>query len=287
MSKLLHRAYLLHLPVMGKRFADLLTLRTQEVALATKDLPDPNISVVIRSQNKAHELEMLFKDILEQKYNGKVELILVDTESYDRTVEIAKKYGAKIVYIKQSEFSYPKALNLGFKSASHKWVFTFTDHGLLSNNQIFRIATRSENEKLIGGVSGLTFPNANASWTERIGTVLVFSGRLRKSAKPATKMFIGILPANASLINRLAWLKIGGFDESFGAGGEDSALAAILIKSGYTIVIDPAMSVHHSHGLSFIDSLRQFHYWLRLDKPRAFDLAKLRQFRKEYRRAKD
>lgn len=97
---------------------------------------------------------------------------------------------------------------------------------------------------------------------------------------------LGFLATNASLINKVAWAEIGGFDEAYAAGGEDGAFAKAVIQAGHKIVVDPAMSVHHTHGLGFVDSLRQLRYWTTLGKPQAFSQQRLAKFRKEDRAIK-
>ncbi len=281
MTQLLHQPYLQRMPFAVQSFSNNLLSRAQDVANAANNLKDPDISVVIRSRNKAEQLKLLFEDIDRQDFSGRVEIVLVDTDSHDETVKLGTQYGAKIVRISQKNFTYPKALNIGFEAASYNWVFTLTDHCLLSSDQVFHIATLSEQNKNIGGVSGIILPNSNASFIELLGSILILSSRVKRQAQPTKKLFMGILPANTSLVNRQAWEKVGGFNEQFAAGGEDSELAASMIKAGYTIILNPAMSAHHSHGLGLIESIQQYHYWTTLNKPQEFNLTKLSRFRKE------
>lgn len=283
MPNLLHPEYIARVPIVGEYLCNTLAQRVGEVAMATEGLVDPAVSVVIRSRNNAGQLAELLDDIEKQDFNGEVEVVVVDTESTDGTAEVARNFGAVVVPIEQKGFNYPDALNQGFAAASHRWVFSLVDHSLLTSDQIFRIATRSQNQSNVAGVSGITFPNANASRAERIGTAMAFPNKVRKPAHVATKLSMGILATNTSLIRRDVWSEVGGFDEAYGAGGEDGALAAAIDRAGYDIVIDPAMSVHHTHGTGFIDSIRQFRYWGSLGKPQAFDQMRLEQFRKEFR----
>ena len=75
------------------------------------------VTIVIRSYNEEKHIEKLLHGINSQTYKNK-EVILVDSGSTDRTVEIAKKYGVEIVRIPKAEFSFGRALNLGCKAAS-------------------------------------------------------------------------------------------------------------------------------------------------------------------------
>lgn len=281
MSNLLHEELLLQVPLTGEFIRDSLAQRAGEVAVSTEGLSDPNVSVLIRSRNNAEQLEMLLDDVRAQKFDGEIEVVLVDTESTDGTVEVGKNFGATIIPVTQEGFSYPNALNRGFAAASHTWVYSFVDHSLLSSDQIFRIATRSDTQPDVAGVSGITLPNANASWVELAGTAANFPNRVRKPANASSKLGLGFLATNASLINKAAWAEVGGFDEAYAAGGEDGALAKAILEAGHKIVVDPAMSVHHTHGLGLVDSLRQVRYWTTLGKPQAFSQQRLAKFRKQ------
>src|SRR5581483_3735253 len=75
----------------------------------------PNLAVMVRTKNDKNGLGKIIKHIEEERkvYAGRIDLIVVDTESADGTVELAKRAGAQIVPLKQKEFSYPKSINMG------------------------------------------------------------------------------------------------------------------------------------------------------------------------------
>lgn len=75
------------------------------------------ISVVIRAYNEDDHIEKLLLGINAQRLQPH-EIILVDSGSTDRTVEIARSYGVKIVTIEKSEFTFGRALNRGCNAAT-------------------------------------------------------------------------------------------------------------------------------------------------------------------------
>lgn len=75
------------------------------------------ISIVIRSYNEEAHIGKLMTGIGQQTLQP-VEVILVDSGSTDRTVEIASRHGARIVKLRKSEFTFGRALNLGCEAAS-------------------------------------------------------------------------------------------------------------------------------------------------------------------------
>lgn len=279
-GNLLHQDNLLQLPLTGEYIRYQMSRRVGEVAAATEAMVDPSVSVVIRSRNNVGQLYQLFGDISSQRYEGEVEVVVVDTESSDGSAQEAKWFGAEVVNIRQADFNYPKALNLGFAAATNKWVFSLVDHSrLLTHDNTLRIATRANSlSPEIAIIAGITLPNDNASWVEKVAAAAFFPPIVRKKAEPADKSYMGFPGSNNSLINKEAWSEVGGYDESYAAGGEDGALARAVLAANRLLMADPAMSVYHSHGANLAQSIRQFRYWANLGGPHPFDRAKLEAF---------
>jgi glycosyltransferase involved in cell wall biosynthesis len=75
------------------------------------------VSIVIPTKNEEKNIGYVLKDIkkfFEEKKDMKYEVIIVDAYSKDRTVEIAKKFGAKVIF---DEFGKGSALIKGMKRA--------------------------------------------------------------------------------------------------------------------------------------------------------------------------
>jgi len=87
----------------------------------------PSCSVVIRAYNEEKWLGRLLEGIAHQTVK-QVEVILVDSGSTDRTVEIAKSYGAQIVRIEPQEFTFGRSLNRGIARATYECVVIASAH---------------------------------------------------------------------------------------------------------------------------------------------------------------
>ena len=57
----------------------------------------PTVSIVTPTLNSERTLELCLSSVVSQDYLGKIEVVVADGGSIDKTLEIAKKYGAKIV----------------------------------------------------------------------------------------------------------------------------------------------------------------------------------------------
>ena len=72
------------------------------------------VSVVIRTLNEEKHLDELLRSIRSQKSDlFDIEVVIVDSGSLDRTLEIANNYAARITYIKKREFTFGRSLNIG------------------------------------------------------------------------------------------------------------------------------------------------------------------------------
>ena len=76
----------------------------------------PSISIVIRTLNEERYLPKVLTAIHAQKnLFGPTEIIIVDSGSTDKTIEIAESFHCKILEISPESFTFGKALNIGFE----------------------------------------------------------------------------------------------------------------------------------------------------------------------------
>lgn len=74
------------------------------------------VSIVVRAFNEEAHLDKLLRGIKAQRLQPQ-EVILVDSGSTDRTVDIAEGHGARIVRISKADFTFGRALNVGCEAA--------------------------------------------------------------------------------------------------------------------------------------------------------------------------
>jgi rhamnosyltransferase len=84
-------------------------------------------SIVIRAYNEAGHIGRLLEGITRQTVRD-VDVIVVDSGSTDSTVQIAEKYGARVVRIASDEFSFGRSLNLGLDAAMHDYAVVASAH---------------------------------------------------------------------------------------------------------------------------------------------------------------
>lgn len=280
---LLHPELLENMPIAARFTNHLMNKRVAET-LVDDPAKDPDLSLVIRTLNEAVRLEQLFEDIHQQLFASEVEIIVVDNESTDNTRQVASYYGAEIVTLPRDDFTYPRSMNLGVEASSYDTVLLTVGHALLSNVHNLHAGARHFNKDEVAGAFGTVLPNDNASTIENLTTV----GCVLWASRPAhriRKASMGVLGATGAMIAKPAWQELGRFDERYETGGEDTALAKSMLANGYAIIKEPALTVHHSHGLGAIDSLKQLNTWNKtLRAPQRLDIQELLARRPDLRK---
>ena len=106
------------------------------------------LSVVLITQNEEANLPGTLESVMPLVRDGKGEIIVVDSGSTDRTLEIAKSYGAKIYPEKWKGFAAQK--NSAIDKASCDWVLQLDADEPLATGLAEEIATTTQNSHLVG-----------------------------------------------------------------------------------------------------------------------------------------
>lgn len=263
MSSLLwHRELIESVPFVSNDLCGQLEQRAAET-LFDDPRNDPSLTVVIRTCNEVKTLSTLLGDIGDQQYDREIELIVVDNESTDGTIELAKDYDAKVVSIPKDGFTYAKSLNAGMEAASHGIVALLVGHVSMPHPLTLHAGARHfASNNSCAATFGTTLPGPNASLTERLVAVDAYN-RIKQPATLIHEIGLGVLAATGCMVSKRVWQELGKFDLRYQSGGEDTALAKKMLAEGYDIIFEPAQTVHHSHGLGPVGYLGQLMSWQR------------------------
>ena len=88
---------------------------------------NPVCSIVIRAYNEERHIGRLLEGIAGQTVRD-VQVILVDSGSTDRTLEIARQYPVQVVTIQPQEFTFGRSLNMGIAAAQTEVVILASAH---------------------------------------------------------------------------------------------------------------------------------------------------------------
>ena len=93
------------------------------------------ISIIIRTFNEEEYLNELLSSINTQDCdNYKTEVIIVDSGSTDKTIEIATQHSARITHIDKNQFTFGKSLNIGCDFADGDILVFISGHCIPASN---------------------------------------------------------------------------------------------------------------------------------------------------------
>lgn len=211
----------------------------------------PLISVVIATRNEEENIENCLKSILKQTYlPNKIEIVVVDNNSTDRTKEVARRYTNK-VYNKGPERSAQR--NFGVEKSNGEYFLQLDADQLLREDVIekcvekvveFRDKPKEDfvdialhiPEVIIGGKS--------------------YFNKIRKFER---RFYTGTVIECVRFIPVKIFKNIGGFDESLN-GPEDWDLDKRIRQICYSNVIDTYME-HNEESITFLKFLKKKWYY--------------------------
>jgi len=208
-------------------------------------------SVVIRTYNEGRHLRQTLSAVLAQR-DVDVEMIVVDSGSDDDTLSIVGEFPVKLVKIDKAQFTYGRALNLGFAAATASFVACLSAHALPFDRHWLRNLLRPFVDERVDGVVGKTLPHPDCNPFDR-------RGLLRQYGTGARRLHEGGVPgfANAnSAVRRDAW-EDRPFDETL-SFSEDALWARQRWGRGRAVAYAPDAVVYHSHNETPRQLVRRF-----------------------------
>ncbi len=211
--------------------------------ICTMDFPkQPETSWIIRTLNEEKWLGKVLESLFLQSRLD-FEIIIVDSGSTDKTLEIIESYPIrKVINIEPESFNYSRALNQGIKQAWGKYIGIISGHSLPVSRTWYEDAMRNFKNQKVAAVSGHYYSLPDGSYEEKLFDLRFFNTRnLYK------QHFSKHMTNTNAIIRKNLWESYP-FDESLREGCEDYDWACEMISRGYDVIIDPAFNVYHSHG---------------------------------------
>jgi hypothetical protein len=228
----------------------------------------PGVSVVVPVLNEERHLADSVRRILDQKYDGPLEVVLALGPSRDRTDEVAAELAAhdpRVRSVRNPTGRTPNGLNAAIGASSHPIVARVDGHGLLAPGYLATAVDLLESTGAanVGGVmaaEGVTdFEKAVArAMTSVFG---VGGARFHTGGEPgpADTVYLGVF-------RREVLETLGGYDESF-LRAQDWELNHRIRSAGGLVWFTPDLSVTYRPRSSLLALGRQyFHYgrWRRV-----------------------
>lgn len=221
---------------------------------------NPLVSIIIVNYNGRSYLEECFASLMKVTYPN-YEIIIVDNNSSDDSIEFVKNNFPKIMIIKlEKNYGFAEPNNIGAKNARGDFLLFLNNDTIVEPNFVSELVkVITQNSKIAICQSLLLKPNGDI---DSSGDFVDIYGRAFNSRNKVTSVQRILSARGASmLINKKIFQELGGFDENFFASFEDVDLGWRACICGYDVMLVPNSIVYHegSQTIKKISSELVFH----------------------------
>ncbi|SDF71843.1 glycosyltransferase [Terriglobus roseus] len=219
-----------------------------------------DVAVIIPTYNAGADFELLRDSLIASGLEARQVLVL-DSESKDKTREIATAAGFRVESISPRNFRHGKSRQFATSFVPQAKILVFmTQDAMLANVDAIRNLVSSFDDPAVGAAFGRQLPREVAGAIERHGRLFnypdvsyvhVYEDRKRVG-------FRAIFFSNSfSAYRRDAFDAAGGFDPEV-IIGEDSTMAAKMQANGWKTVYCSEAKVVHSHNFNFSQTVSRY-----------------------------
>jgi len=216
-----------------------------------------SVTVVVPVRNRELTIQPLLDSLQKLDYDtNKVEVIVVDGNSTDKTQEIVKKYPVKLVVEKRKGLNL--ARNTGIKCAKGE-IVAFTDSDcIVPPNWITKIVENFKDPQIscVGGSAKALDNDFISQYADNSIVRLMPFFTKREELKKVKPFFRHPAGCNMAFRRKVAE-EVGYFDEHIQYGFDEVEFADRICRAGYKMVLDPDVLVWHKHRSTFREFLKQ------------------------------
>jgi GT2 family glycosyltransferase len=214
----------------------------------------PLVSVVIPVYNGERFLWESLQSVFAQSYQD-YEIICVDDGSKDASLAILNEYRDRIKVLQQANTGQAGARNAGAKTGIGKYLaFLDQDDRWYRQKLERQVAVLEANSEAI-------MVHCDMDWIDEAGHVtqrsLVSASRRSVHKGVTMPQLVGWDPCiypSTMLIRRVAFDRVGGFDQELGGYGEDIDLMLRLRQEGLFIFLEETGTQYRKHSTNFSGS---------------------------------
>ncbi|HEY6979118.1 MAG TPA: glycosyltransferase family 2 protein [Chitinophagaceae bacterium] len=192
------------------------------------------LSVLIRNLNEGKQLEQTLCSLKRQCTDFEHEVVVIDNESDDNSVEIAKQMGCKVFTLKRAAFTFGHALNYGIKKCQGEIILILSAHVILLNEFFLQNIPQYFDDLKVAGLRFVhaVSPEQVVDGIQNGPQQLIYSDS-SNFVLDNWKNFI----VNHCAAVRKSYCEEVGFNEQVFAS-EDKIWSLAILKKGYSILYD-------------------------------------------------
>jgi glycosyltransferase involved in cell wall biosynthesis len=210
-----------------------------------------DVTVVVCTYNRAALLRRTLASLAELETGGRFtyELLVVDNASTDDTpaviVEAAARCPVPLRSVRETSPGISSARNRGLAEAHTEWIAFFDDDQLAEPQWLAALLETAEKNHVLcvgGPVFPLLPPECPAALAPTLQRLLLQTRPCRKVRRCGRKL----VPTGGNImVHRRVFAQVGGYDEAFQEGGEDTDFYHRCRRAGFDAWFNPAAAAHH------------------------------------------
>ena len=208
-----------------------------------------DISIIILTKNGGANFPRLLERILEQRFGGSYEVIVIDSGSTDSTLEAARSQPVILKQIPPQEFHHGRTRNLGVEMARGDYIVFITQDALPLDEKWLQHLIDGFDDASVAMVVGRQIPWEHTRPPEKFFCHYNFPAFKIVVQSGADYYHDNVFISNVNSAFRREILLEHKFDENI-VMAEDKEIAARLLKNGMTINYEPSAPVYHAHDYS-------------------------------------
>ena len=219
----------------------------------------PNVSVIIPAHNEEDSIKDTIQSVFDSDYKGKIETIVVNDGSTDKTVEIInymKKSNKQIKLLHTNHVGKAKALNYGVTKTKYDYIL-FLDADSSIEKQTIKEIIKPLQDTEIASSSGSVRAKITKNpltWFQDFDYIVSSGWRYISSKIGAVSVLPGFFA-----IKKSVFLKVNGFNAD--TLTEDFEITLRLAKKGYKAVVNPNAVMFTTTPSTFKSLLKQRIRW--------------------------
>jgi rhamnosyltransferase len=219
-----------------------------------------DISVVIPVKNGQRHLGQLLQAVFSQEVNTGFEVVIIDSGSTDKTLDILRQYPVTLYEIGEAEFNHGLTRNLAISKAQGRYIILMTQDAVPYDNQwMKRLVDNLKKDERLAGVYSRHLPHKDSCALTRMLTKRFFTSetKRRESLIAGIEDYNRLAPQKkhrfcnfdnvSSCIRKSVWQDIPFPEADF---AEDLEWSKKVLEAGYGIAYEPDSVVYHSHDFS-------------------------------------
>ena len=207
------------------------------------------ISLIIPTLNAERYMPAL-EEIINRQTVQPTEVIVVDSESNDNTIEMVKAAGWKLLQVKRVDFDHGGTRNFAFDNSVGDYVLFLSQDALPVDERYVEHLIEGFNDDSVAMISARQVARPGATEIEKL--VREFNYPTKSFVR--TKADIQTMGIKAyffsdvcSAYRRTAFEELGKFESPL-LTNEDMLMAARALEAGYKVGYSGAAEVYHSHN---------------------------------------